>query len=288
MTESPARTREPDRSGQWPATRFVVATTVFCLWYSSALLLLTGQIPAAVRGFWFWGAYGFGAIVVVAVALPAALALHAVVQLPCSGGQSEARVRREPATLLISICFLWWPAIYVQERLLGFGFPGINFLIPIALFAALLHRRRRTSLVEWLRLGRFDWISWLVTGGVIVVSGAALIGWSALGAQHPRSGKPIARCSSCSLGSQCDWVCRLQCNRRRSYLSWGNVGRPRQPASKVEYHSDHCRALCGVPPLRISEWWDGHDYGLCVGDCSGHPEGPKRRDARTDCHAHRS
>ena len=45
------------RAGQGcgPTTRFVAATTVFCLWYSSTLRLLTDQMSVAVRGLHLYG-----------------------------------------------------------------------------------------------------------------------------------------------------------------------------------------------------------------------------------------
>ncbi|MBN2325256.1 MAG: CPBP family intramembrane metalloprotease [Spirochaetes bacterium] len=92
-------------------------------------------------------------------------------------------VRRRPAlfrsVLFFDIMFILMPLFSIQDRVLEISFPGVHYAAVVLLYAAIVFcspRLRRT--VAWLAAGRFDAVSAALTGAMIALSAAGLIGWA--------------------------------------------------------------------------------------------------------------
>jgi membrane protease YdiL (CAAX protease family) len=170
--------KEPASRPHAGVASFGVATFVFVLWYSGLLHLGLQRFWGGATPSRNWWLYGVGAVFMVIAAIPAIRSFRREASVQIAGA-----LRRSVSTLFLVICYLWWPLIHFQRQILGFGFPGIDFLIPVIGFVLVVRKTRVMPEIGWLNLGRWDRTSGIITSGLVIVSGATLIGWAAMGAE---------------------------------------------------------------------------------------------------------
>ncbi len=173
----------------------MLVSLVFVIWYSGLLNLVYENDLQDVRAAWYtWGLFGVAAVLASASSVWAVIVLWRVrcAERPqlsgpapgavAAGETDRVVIARGIAIVIFTLCLLWFPVVRVQERLVGVGFPGINFLLPMVAVAVVVCILGWRDASGWLNAGRYDGATWGVTGLVIVLSAAALVAWSELDA----------------------------------------------------------------------------------------------------------
>ncbi|TFG65236.1 MAG: hypothetical protein E4H36_00610, partial [Spirochaetales bacterium] len=82
------------------------------------------------------------------------------------------------ASLFFLILLILEPFIRIQRGLLGFMFPGVDFILPFIVFFILLAVfPKMKNHITWLAWGKSGTIVWILLGGTIVFSVGALTAW---------------------------------------------------------------------------------------------------------------
>lgn len=79
--------------------------------------------------------------------------------------------------LLLAILAAWSPIALLQRRLLGLTFPGVDYLIPIALYTVVVAATSLKRGVGWHRLGTLDGRTLVILVVFCVVTAVGLVIW---------------------------------------------------------------------------------------------------------------
>lgn len=84
------------------------------------------------------------------------------------------------AALAPAVFILWLPVVYLQRMFLPFGFPGVDFLLPLLLYIIIANKMILCTRISWFRKGKFDRLSLGLIMVLCIISGFALWLWSLL------------------------------------------------------------------------------------------------------------